>query len=60
MIEVGKRQTLTMLRSKDFGVYLGVDEKDDEAVLLPRKQVPVDLKIGDSIVVRLQRFISQR
>ena len=55
MIEVGKWQTLKMIRSKDFGVYLGEQEDSEEDVLLPRKQVPEDLKTGDEIEVFIYR-----
>ena len=51
MIEIGKWQTLVVVRSKDFGVYLAQQEGDKDAVLLPRKQVPDDLKAGSSIEV---------
>lgn len=51
MAEIGKWQTLKVIRSKDFGIYLGTDETDKEAVLLPRKQVPEGLKAGGSIEV---------
>ena len=50
MIELGKMQTLTVLRIKDFGVYLG-HEGEKESVLLPRKQVPQGTKEGDEIEV---------
>ena len=43
MIELGKMQTLTVLRIKEFGVYLG-HEGEKESVLLPRKQVPQGTK----------------
>lgn len=51
MAEIGKWQTLKVIRSKDFGIYLGVDEQDKNAVLLPRKQVPDGLKAGGEIEV---------
>lgn len=51
MIEIGKWQTLKMIRGKEFGVYLAQEEGDKDAVLLPRKQVPKDFKIGDSLSV---------
>lgn len=50
MIEVGKYQELKLLRTKDFGVYLGADD-EDEQVLLPAKQVPADAQIGDMLRV---------
>ena len=51
MIEIGKWQTLQVIRSKDFGVYLAGKQGDTDAVLLPRKQVPEDLKAGGEIEV---------
>ena len=51
MIEIGKWQTLKVIRSKDFGVYLAEEAGDKDAVLLPRKQVPAELKAGGSIEV---------
>lgn len=51
MVEIGKRQTLKVIRSKDFGVYLAEGEEDKDAVLLPRKQVPEGLKAGGEIEV---------
>ncbi|MBQ8148578.1 MAG: S1 RNA-binding domain-containing protein [Lachnospiraceae bacterium] len=60
MIKVGEWQTLKMLRSKDFGVYLGEELKDEEAVLLPKKQVPGDLQVGDEINVFIYRDSQDR
>ncbi len=51
MIEIGKWQTLKVVRSKDFGVYLAEEQGDGEAILLPRKQVPEGLKAGGEIRV---------
>lgn len=51
MIEIGKWQTLQVVRSKDFGVYLAEKMDDKDAVLLPRKQVPEDLKAGGKLEV---------
>ncbi len=55
MLEIGKWQSLTVVRRKDFGIYLGEDQNAEETVLLPRKQVPESLKIGDTIDVFLYR-----
>lgn len=51
MIEIGKIQTLSVIRSKDFGVYLGEKNNTEETILLPRKQVPEGLKAGGEIEV---------
>ena len=40
MIEIGKKQKLTVVKEVEFGIYLG-DEK--EKVLLPGKQVSVEI-----------------
>ena len=59
MIELGKIQTLKVLRIRDFGVYLG--EKDGaDSVLLPARQVPEGTKVGDSIEVFIYKDSSDR
>ena len=40
MIELGKKQELTVIKRVEFGVYLGEQEGAEERVLLPKKQVP--------------------
>ncbi len=60
MIEVGKIQTLSVIRSKDFGIYLGDKKHPEETVLLPRKQVPDDLKAGGEIEVFIYRDSEDR
>ncbi|MBR6222966.1 MAG: RNA-binding protein [Lachnospiraceae bacterium] len=59
MIELGKWQKLKCIRSKDFGVYLG-EEEQGETVLLPRAQVPEDLKAGGMIDVFVYRDSEDR
>lgn len=49
MAEIGKYNTLTVLKQKDFGVYLDAGELGE--ILLPKKYCPEDLKPGDSIRV---------
>ncbi|MBR2765344.1 MAG: RNA-binding protein [Blautia sp.] len=53
MIEIGRKQTLTVVNQVSFGVYLG--EKpgagQKETVLLPAKQVPEGTGIGDRLTV---------
>lgn len=53
MIEIGKKQTLTIVKKVEFGVYLGEDENagQEDRVLLPAKQVPEDAAQGDTITV---------
>lgn len=50
MIQIGKYNTLTILRSTNVGLFLGIDD-DSEAVLLPNKYVPRQFEIGDEIAV---------
>lgn len=51
MLEIGKYNTLTILRNTKVGLFLGntTDDKDD--VLLPNKYVPKVFEIGEEIVV---------
>ena len=53
----GEKQVLTVVKKVDFGVYLGSDE---ERVLLPKKQVPEEIEIGDPIEVFLYKDSSDR
>lgn len=57
MIELGKVQTLTVVKEVDFGVYLG---SENEKVLLPKKQVPAGTKKGDELEVFVYRDSSDR
>ncbi|HEY0046195.1 MAG TPA: S1-like domain-containing RNA-binding protein [Flavobacterium sp.] len=50
MIEIGKDNTLTILRDTKVGLFLGAADGDGE-VLLPNKYVPKEFKIGDPITV---------
>ena len=54
---LGKKRTLMVVKKVDFGVYLGTNE---ERVLLPKKQVPRDIEIGDPIEVFLYKDSSDR
>lgn len=53
MLMLGRKQVLTVVKTVDFGIYLA--EKEDaeakERVLLPAKQVPEGIKVGDSLEV---------
>ena len=55
MIELGKKQTLTVVKTVEFGIYLAENKEADakNRVLLPAKQVPQGTKEGD----RLEIFI---
>ncbi len=67
MIELGVKQSLYIDHSTDFGVYLTdqiVNQKEktkkENCVLLPKKQVPKDAKIGDEIEVFIYRDSEDR
>ena len=51
MLEIGKYNTLTILRDTKVGLFLGntTDDKDD--ILLPNKYVPKVFEIGEEITV---------
>ncbi len=53
MIKLGEMQELTVAQIKDFGAYLqsSDNEKKEDRVLLPIKQVPENTQIGDKINV---------
>ncbi len=55
--ELGKKRTLMVVKKVDFGVYLGTNE---ERVLLPKKQVPKGIEIGDPVEVFLYKDSDDR
>ena len=62
MIELGKKQVLTVVKKVYFGVYLGEDKTagQDERVLLPLKQVPEGTKEGDRLTVFIYKDSQDR
>lgn len=56
-MKLGEKQVLTVVKKVDFGVYLGSDE---ERVLLPKKQVPEGIEVGDPVEVFLYKDSSDR
>jgi len=54
MIEIGKYNTLTILRDTKVGLFLGNPQEDPEGIndiLLPNKYVPNKFDIGDELTV---------
>ena len=51
MIKLGVRQSLTVVKKVEFGVYLAESPEDEQRVLLPAKQVPAGTGIGDVLEV---------
>lgn len=62
MFQLGKKQDLVVVKTVDFGVYLGENQNAsmDDRVLLPKKQVPQDCKVGDTISVFLYKDSKDR
>lgn len=57
----GKKQTLVMIKRVEFGIYLAETMNDMEnKVLLPKKQVPADMEVGDPIDVFLYKDSNDR
>ncbi len=61
-MELGKRQTLVIVKEVEFGVYLGQspEAEKEEQVLLPARQVPAGAKQGDALEVFLYRDSQDR
>jgi len=62
MLKLGEKQLLEIVKKVEFGVYLkeASDEKGEERVLLPAKQVPQGAEIGDNIEVFLYKDSKDR
>ena len=62
MLKLGEKQTLEIMKKVDFGVYLKhpSDETGEERVLLPVKQVPSTVGVGDQIEVFLYKDSKDR
>ncbi len=61
MIELGKYQTLEVVKKTDFGVYLGAEGKDSKhTVLLPLKEIPEGTIVGDHLEVFLYKDSEDR
>lgn len=61
MIELGRKQKLTVIKKVDFGVYLAdINENSEDKVLLPMKQVPEGTQINDTLVVFVYRDSKDR
>ncbi len=60
MFNLGKKQELEIIKTVDFGVYLAEEKGQEDRVLLPKKQVPEDAKVGDKIKVFLYKDSKDR
>lgn len=61
MIEIGRKQNLSIVKKVEFGVYLAdVQDNPEEKVLLPGKQVPEGAQVGDVLSVFIYRDSKDR
>lgn len=60
MIELGKMQTLKVVKKVDFGIYLADESNKEERILLPIKQVPSGTEIDDELEVFVYRDSKDR
>ena len=63
LIELGKRQNLTVVKKVDFGIYLAENEQTSaagERVLLPNKQVPEGTGLHDTVNVFIYKDSQDR
>lgn len=61
MIKLGEKQRLVVIKEVDFGVYLATSPQEaEDRVLLPAKQVPDNIKLGDEIEVFIYRDSKDR
>lgn len=60
MIELGKKQSLEVVKKVDFGVYLAEEAGSMDKVLLPKKQVPDGTENGSKIEVFIYRDSKDR
>lgn len=50
-MRLGEYQELTYVKKVEFGIYLAESQNAEERILLPFKQVPEGIKLGDKIKV---------
>ena len=54
-MRLGEYQELEYIKRVDFGIYLAESQRAEERVLLPAKQVPEGIKLGDRVRVFLYK-----
>ena len=59
-MKLGEKQTLTVVKTVDFGVYLAEHQGDTARVLLPAAQVPDGTKLHDELEVFLYKDSKDR
>ncbi|MCI8890658.1 MAG: RNA-binding protein [Eubacterium sp.] len=59
-MKLGEYQVLQVIKIVDFGIYLAEHPQDNAKVLLPKKQVPPEIQVGDQLEVFLYRDSKDR
>ncbi len=59
-LTLGQIQTLQVVKTTEFGVYLAVAQDSNDRVLLPKKQVPEGVKLGTEIEVFIYKDSEDR
>lgn len=59
-MKLGEFQVLQVVKLVDFGIYLAENPQDQTRVLLPKKQVPPDIHVGDELEVFLYKDSKDR
>ncbi len=59
-MDIGKKQTLTVIKRADFGLYLAPASDESDCVLLPTNQVREGTDIGDTLEVFVYRDSKDR
>ena len=60
MLNLGRKQILQIIKKVEFGAYLSENGTEEPKVLLPLKQVPEEISIGDEIEVFIYRDSEDR
>lgn len=60
MLQIGEKQTLEIVRTAAFGVYLAEAPGSSQSVLLPKKEVTPDMKTGSKVEVFLYKDSADR
>ena len=55
MLKLGEKQELVVVKKVEFGIYLAETSEENTRILLPKKQVPEGIEIGDSLEVFLYK-----
>lgn len=59
-MKLGEKQKLLVVKKVEFGIYLAEQKEDETRVLLPAKQVPANVSVGDEVEVFLYKDSKDR